>query len=38
MLPECAWYRKDTHATNFRINLQIIDNEMMILIYPFAGT
>ena len=33
MLPECAWYCKDTYATNFRINLQIINNEMMILIY-----
>ena len=33
MLPECAWYCKDTYATNFRINLQIITNEMMILIY-----
>ena len=32
-LPECAWYCKDTYATNFRINLQIINNEMMILIY-----
>ena len=33
MLPECAWYCKDTYAKNFRINLQIINNEMMILIY-----
>ena len=33
MLQECAWYCKDTYATNFRINLQIINNEMMILIY-----
>ena len=33
MLPECAWYCKDTYATNFIINLQIINNEMMILIY-----
>ena len=33
MLPECAWYCKDTYATNLRINLQIINNEMMILIY-----
>ena len=33
MLPECTWYCKDTYATNFRINLQIINNEMMILIY-----
>ena len=33
MLPECAWYCKDIYATNFRINLQIINNEMMILIY-----
>ena len=33
MLPECALYCKDTYATNFRINLQIINNEMMILIY-----
>ena len=32
MLAECAWYCKDTYATNFRINLQIINNEMMILI------
>ena len=31
MLPECAWYRKDTYATDFRI--LIINNEMMILIY-----
>ena len=33
MLPECALYYKDTYATNFRINLKIINNEMMILIY-----
>ena len=33
MLQECAWYCKDTYATNFRINPQIINNEMMILIY-----
>ena len=33
MLPECAWYCKDTYATNFRINLQIINNEMTILIH-----
>ena len=33
MLQECAWYCKDTYATMFRINLQIINNEMMILIY-----
>ena len=33
MLPEYAWYCKDTYATNLRINLQIINNEMMILIY-----
>ena len=33
MLPECACYCKDTCATNVRINLQIINNEMMILIY-----
>ena len=33
MLLECAWYCKDTYAANFRINLQIINNEMMILIY-----
>ena len=33
MLLECAWCCKDTYATNFRINLQIINNEMMILIY-----
>ena len=33
MLSECAWYCKDTYATNFRINLQIINNEMMISIY-----
>ena len=32
MLPECAWYCMDTYATNFRINLQIINNEMMIII------
>ena len=32
MLPECTWYCKDTYATKFRINLQIINNEMMILI------
>ena len=32
MLPECAWYCKDTYATTFRINLQIINNEMMILV------
>ena len=32
MLPECDWYCKDTYVTNFRINLQIINNEMMILI------
>ena len=30
MLPE--WYCKDTYAINLRINLQIINNEMMILI------
>ena len=30
MLPECAYYCKV--ATNFRINLQIINNEMTILI------
>ena len=33
MLPECAWYCKDTYATNCRINLQIINIEIMILIY-----
>ena len=33
MLPECALYCKDTYAINFRINLQIINNEMMILTY-----
>ena len=32
MLPECAWYCKDTYATNFCINFEIINNEMMILI------
>ena len=32
MLPECVWYCKDTYAINFRINLLIINNEMMILI------
>ena len=32
MLQECAWYCRDTYAINFRINLQIINNEMMILI------
>ena len=32
MLPECAWYCKDTYATNFSINFEIINNEMMILI------
>ena len=37
MLPECAWYCKDTYAANFRINLQIINNEMMILIYLICG-
>ena len=38
MLPECAWYCRDTYATNIRINLQIIENEMMIsicLIYRY---
>ena len=34
MLPECAWYCKDTYAITLRINLQIINNEMMILICP----
>ena len=33
MLPECAWYCRDTYAINLRINFQIINNEMMILIY-----
>ena len=33
MLPESALYCKDTYATNFRIHLQIINNEMMILTY-----
>ena len=32
MLPECAWYCKDTYATNFSINFEIINNEMMIFI------
>ena len=27
MLPECTWYCRDTYATNFRINLQIINNK-----------
>ena len=30
MLPECALYCKDAYATNFRINLQIINNEMIV--------
>ena len=38
MLPECAWYCKDTYAKNLRINLQIINNEMMFLYTSFAGT
>ena len=33
MLLECAWYCKDTYATNCIINLQTINNEMIILIY-----
>ena len=33
MLPECAWYCSDTYAINFRINLQIINKEIMILIW-----
>ena len=32
MLPECAWYCRDTYAINLKINLQLINNEMMILI------
>ena len=32
MLPECARYCRDTYAINLRINIQIINNEMMILI------
>ena len=30
MLPECALYCKDTYATNFRINLQIINDDFDI--------
>ena len=32
MLPECAWYCRDTFAINLRIHLQIVNNEMMIII------
>ena len=32
MLPECASYCRDTHDINLRINLQIINNEILILI------
>ena len=30
MIPECAWYCRDTYAMNLRINLQLINNEMII--------
>ena len=32
LIPECAWYCRDTCAINLRMDLQIINNEMMILI------
>ena len=38
MIPECAWYCRDTYAMNLRINLQLINNEMIILYASFACT
>ena len=31
MLPECAWYCKETYIANFRINLQFINYEMNLI-------
>ena len=29
MIPECAWYCRDTYAINLRIDIQLIYNEMI---------